>query len=340
MLNRTLLAAGLLAVAPITAQADLVVLQYHHISDDTPASTSTDVELFRDHLERIRELGLEVVPLEEATRAALRGELEDRQQVAITFDDAYESVWTTAAPLLEEYGYPYTIFINTEAVGSRGTMTWEQLEKAADQPGVTLANHNHDHTHLPRRPDESQQDWQKRAEEGMDRAQSELEERLGVNEPLFAYPYGEYDAGVEKLVDERNWLGYGQQSGAIGATSDPSRLPRFPMATAFGQLDSLNDKLHSRALPVDASQLPDGILKDNPPELSLELPDELRPDALTCFASGQGRLPADVDGQTVTVKAPERFSTRRVRYNCTYPAGDGRFYWLSQQWVDLSQPED
>jgi hypothetical protein len=40
------------------------------------------------------------------------------------------------------------------------------------------------------------------------------------------------------------------------------------------------------------------------------------------------------------VQAAGAFNSRRFRYNCTYPAGEGRFYWLSQQWVDLGQPED
>lgn len=339
MLSRSMTTA-LLLVAALPVRADLVVLQYHHVSDQTPASTSTQVDLFRDHLERIRELELDVVPLDSATKAALAGKLDDRQQVAITFDDAYESVWTTAAPLLEEYGFPYTIFVNTRAVGSEGYMTWDQLAQASQQAGVLIANHSHDHAHLPKRPDESRQHWRQRTTETLDRAQTILEEKLGVKEPLFAYPYGEYDTGVEQLVDERDWFGYGQQSGAIGPESDPSRLPRFPMATAYGQLDGLNNKLLSQALPVDFSTLPDGILADNPPRLTFTLPEQLNPSALTCFASGQGRIPAETDAQSVSVQAQEAFNSRRFRYNCTYPAGQGRFYWLSQQWVDLSQPED
>ena len=81
MLNRTVLAA-LVTLTPLTAQSDLVVLQYHHVSDQTPPSTSTTVELFRSHLSRIRELGLDVAPLESATRSALSGELSDQEQVA------------------------------------------------------------------------------------------------------------------------------------------------------------------------------------------------------------------------------------------------------------------
>lgn len=340
MLTRYLTLAALMTVASLPARADLVVLQYHHISDRTPASTSTQVNLFRAQLDRIRKLGLEVVPLESGTEAALAGRLEEQQQVAITFDDAYESVWTTAAPILDEYGYPYTIFVNTQAVGSQGHMSWQQLEEAADQSHVTIANHSHDHGHLPRKPGESRNDWHQRVTTSLDHAQSLLDERLNVDNPLFAYPYGEYDTCLEQLLDERDWYGYGQQSGAIGPTSDPSRLPRFPMATAYGQLDSLNDKLRSRALPVDAAQLPDGIVADNPPRLTLRLPDQLKPEALTCFASGRGRLPLEHQGQAVMVQAAGAFNSRRFRYNCTYPAGEGRFYWLSQQWVDLGQPED
>ena len=61
---------------------------------------------------------------------------------------------------------------------------------------------------------------------------------------------------------------------------------------------------------------------------------------LTCFASGQGRIDFDVTDGNVEVKAPEAFNSRRFRYNCTHPAGDGSYYWLSQQWLDLSKPED
>ncbi len=327
------------AFASISA-ADLVILQYHHVSTTAPASTSTTPALFRDQLAMIRELGLEVVPLDQGTAAALAGDLNDQQQVAITFDDAYETVWTGAAPILAEQDMPYTIFVNTDAVGKRGYMTWEQLEQARKQDQVLIANHSHNHGHMARRPEEPEQDWRRRVTRSLERSQDILRQRLDVDPNLFAYPYGEYDEGLEQLIRERDWYGYGQHSGPVGETSAPTRLPRFPMATAYGQLGALPDKLRSRALPIDASTLPDGVIMNNPPQLKFELPAGLRPGALTCFASGQGRVEPQAQGQTVTVQAPEPFTSRRSRYNCTYPAGEGRFYWLSQQWLNLEKPED
>ncbi len=339
--SRSILFSGLMACAASPVSADLVVLQYHHVSDSTPPSTSTTVSLFEDQLDLIEELGLEVVPLESGTRAALAGELYDKQQIAITFDDAYESVYRAAAPLLDAKGYPYTVFVNTDAIGRRDYMTWDQLEEFRDDSKITIANHSQDHNHMVRRPDESREAWRERTQVSLDGAQKTLNEKLGTNAPLFAYPYGEFSESLEAMLEDRGWIGYGQQSGAIGQPSNDTGLPRFPMANTYGKIENLEAKLTSKAFPVDAKQLPDAVISENPPTLTFPLPESMSTNQLNCFASGQGRVDFEVnkEGQ-ITVKASEPFNSRRFRYNCTYPAGDGTFYWLSQQWLDLSQPED
>ncbi|WP_375177319.1 polysaccharide deacetylase family protein [Marinobacter mobilis] len=323
-------------------RADLVILQYHHVSDATPPSTSTSQSLFRAQLDMIAELDLEVVPLETGSRAALRGELNDSQQLAITFDDAYSSVLTNAVPLLLERNLPFTIFVNTDSVGHQGYLNWQQLTELNAQTLVTIANHSADHSHLVRRPEESATSWKARVSASLDNAQAALKQYLGTDVAMIAYPYGEFSAELEQLVAERGWYGYGQQSGAVGVSSVATRLPRFPMATGFGQLTSLKDKLLSKAFPIDASHLPDSPITANPPTLSLTLPQHFDQNLLTCFASGHGRISvaADEDWQQVSVRAPQPFSSRRFRYNCTYPAGNGRYFWLSQSWLDLSQAED
>jgi peptidoglycan/xylan/chitin deacetylase (PgdA/CDA1 family) len=325
------------------ASADLVVLQYHHVSPITPASTSTSPSLFKRQLDMVERLGLEVVPLDSGTRDALDGKLADRQQVAITFDDAYESVWEVAAPLLRERGFPFTVFVNTSAIGKQGYMTWDQLETWAASPDVLIANHTEDHDHLPQKPGESDKAWRKRITASLDDAQETLKKRLKTSLPSLAYPYGEFDDKVEAAVAERDWLGYGQHSGAIGESSVSTRLPRFPLATAYGDLDTLETKLRSRALPVNPETLPSGVMQENPPTLELTLADGLEPSKLNCFATGQGRIDVQRQverSQTVQIEAPRSFVNRRVRYNCTYPRDDGSYYWFSHQWVDLSQAED
>ncbi|MDX1456079.1 MAG: polysaccharide deacetylase family protein [Marinobacter sp.] len=324
-------------------RADLVVLQYHHVSDATPPSTSTSRSLFRAQLEFIESGPYEVVALDQATRAALGGHLANREQIAFTFDDAYSSVLTNAAPLLLERGWPFTVFVNTDAVGRAGYMSWEELSELAENPGVLIANHSADHGHLTRQPGESREAWLTRATGSLDRAQAALETQLGNVTPLFAYPYGEFSTELEGLVEQRGWFGYGQHSGAIGATSSATRLPRFPMANRYGQLATLGNKLSSRAFPVDASTLPDGLLTQNPPTLSFRLPDSLSFPKVSCFASGQGRIETRWDEQSrqLTATAPRPLASRRFRYNCTHPSSDNRYFWLSQPWLNQDEaPEE
>lgn len=337
----TLLAGLILGIFTLTARADLVVLQYHHISDSTPSATSTSVSLFKAQLKMIEASNLSIVPLESGTANALTDVNTESNHVAITFDDAYESIYDTAAPMLAAQNHPYTIFVSTEAVGGDGYMTWAQLAELAKSDKVTIANHSTNHSHMARRPNETNKDWRKRATSSLDNAQALLHAKLGTIEPMFAYPYGEFDAALESMIAERGWYGFGQQSGAIGNGSGKTRLPRFPMANAYGQLSSLGDKLKSKAFPINADALPDGIMTENPPILSVVLPEDFNPSRLTCFASGMGRIEFEqAEDRQVNVQAPKAFNSRRFRYNCTYPAGNGSFYWLSQQWLDRSQPED
>ena len=333
-------ALSYLVLASFPARADLVVLQYHHISDATPPSTSTSTSLFQAQLDLIRDLDIEVVDLHSATENLFSDNPSQGQHIAITFDDAYESVYSQGADILRDQGLPYTIFVDTAAVGNHGYMTWAQLEELAARDGVSIANHSAGHGHLARKPAEAEADWEQRITRSLDSAQTELQQRFETVLPLFAYPYGEFDEALEAEVAKRGWYGFGQQSGAMGPLSGQARLPRFPMASAYGQLNGLKDKLKSKAFPIDTSLLPDGIMTANPPTLVLPLTKEIQPNHLTCFASGMGRIEFEASDDGISVKAPKPFNSRRFRYNCTHPDGNGSFYWLSQQWLDLSQPED
>lgn len=323
---------------PASASADLAILQYHHISDDTPDSTSTSPALFEAQLQLIGELGLAVEPLYEATQKVLTGNGNDA--VALSFDDAYSSVYANAAPILARLNYPYTLFVNTDTIGHSGFMTLQQLQELASTGLATIANHSAGHGHLARATNEEEEQWQVRINQSLDGAHMLLEREFGSAPPMFAYPYGEFDTALEQQVNQRDWLAFGQQSGPVGATSSRTRLPRFPMANTYGQLQGLKNKLLSMALPVPAEDLPDGIVSTNPPHLRMTLPHGFTADKLTCFGSGQGQIKITAKAQQANVQAASAFSSRRFRYNCTYPASDGRFYWLSQPWLNLSKPED
>ncbi|MEX0914820.1 MAG: polysaccharide deacetylase family protein, partial [Wenzhouxiangellaceae bacterium] len=145
-----------------------VILLYHHVSEQTPASTSVTPAQFERHLDYLAENDYRVWPLARALDAVLRGaeEIPDRV-VAITFDDAYDSVHSRAHPSLVERNWPYTVFVNTNAVdaGHSPYMSWDQLRDLADQ-GAAIENHSAAHGHMSRpRAGESERDWRERIEQ-------------------------------------------------------------------------------------------------------------------------------------------------------------------------------
>lgn len=344
-LHHSLFLTLALSALPLSSHGDLVILAYHHVSTETPASTSTSPELFRGQLAMIEDLDMRAVPLEEGSREALKGNGEKPLRVALTFDDAYESVYENAWPVLREKEIPFTLFVTTDALDrdTGGYMSWEQIAELAEHPLVTIGNHSADHGAMIPRPGESVSALEDRIARSLDKAQERIREETGVESRLFAHPYGEFSPQLTQALKRREWLGYAQHSGVLGPYSDPYNIPRFPVSNAYGGLDTLKNKLRARNFPVSHEHLPNPLFSTNPPELTLPLPESWDSGRLSCFAPGQGAMDTEVqstDGVTqVQVQAKKPINARRSRYNCTYPAGDGRFYWLSQPWFDPEKPE-
>ena len=105
-----------LALAAGAARADdhAVILIYHHVADDTPASTSVTPERFAAHLDYLGDNDFNVMPLMDLLDAIRDEKPLPENSVAITFDDAYRSVYTIARPMLDARGWPYAVFVSTE----------------------------------------------------------------------------------------------------------------------------------------------------------------------------------------------------------------------------------
>ena len=341
----------------IPAANALVVLQYHHVDIGTPTSTSVSPEQFIEHMQLVESLGFEVVDLETATRTLLNKTpikateqpLNDTttKQVAISFDDAYESIFANAYPELKRRNWPFTIFINTQAVNEKhkGIMSWQQIQTLVDD-GVTIANHSVTHAHLPLIPESLTQDeW---LEQEIGQSQKELHRRLGKVSTMLAYPYGEFTLNAFPWLEERDILAFGQQSGPIGPLSHPQALSRFPASGVYANMETLKLKILSLALPLSASDLQDPIIsvENNPPKLTLTLTkSDYDPRRFQCFASQQGAIDTHVqthqDTIILTTQAAEPLTGSRSRYNCTVPSAQpGRFYWYSQPWQMMQPTEE
>ncbi|MFC1887249.1 polysaccharide deacetylase family protein [Candidatus Cloacimonadota bacterium] len=74
---------------------------------------------------------------------------EKQTYVCITFDDQHQSIFTVAYPLMEQYGFSGTLFINTSAVGSQLRLNWAQIDTMVNSSGWETGGHTLHHVELP-----------------------------------------------------------------------------------------------------------------------------------------------------------------------------------------------
>lgn len=335
--------SGLVLLAE-SVSADAVVFLYHRFGEDRHASTNVRLEQFEAHLDYLDRKGFAIWPLDRVVAHHREGRDIPDRTVVITVDDAYLSVYTEAFPRLKARGWPFTVFVSTQAVDQRlaGFMTWEQMREMGEH-GVSYGNHGVTHDYLVRRKTgETDSQWRERMQWELDRAQQRLSEELGVEEKLFAYPYGEYDEPLANLVRDSGYVAFGQHSGAVGRYADPRALPRFPMAEAFAPIEQFANKADSLALPVrQATPWNPIIANENPPRLELQLEKRLpRAKEMRCYVTGQE--PAELQWldtayTRIAVRARAALAQGRSRYNCTVPGPQGRFYWYSHLWLVVKQ---
>ncbi|HAW93009.1 MULTISPECIES: polysaccharide deacetylase family protein [unclassified Arsukibacterium] len=316
-----------------------VMLIYHHVADDTPRVSSVTANELRQHLQYFKDNNFQVIGLDVLINQ-LRNKLPIADNsVVITFDDSFENNYTTAHPILMEFGFPYTIFISPGSIDNRvgPVLSWDQVRKMAAD-GVLVANHSMNHEHMTQlEPGESMADWHSRIKQNILDAEGRILTETGQSHKWLAYPYGEFNSELEALVKALGFIGIGQQSGAIGSSTKLSRVPRYPAAGQYADLANLGQKLRTLAFDITYYLSADQQISDNPPTLRLQLKvEDFLPEQLRCYAGTEVLEPIWLSENTFEVTASKPVKLARSRYNCTAPSltKKGYFYWYSQPWLN------
>tara|TARA_B100000959_G_scaffold72557_1_gene77010 strand:- start:3441 stop:4463 length:1023 start_codon:yes stop_codon:yes gene_type:complete len=327
----------ILIYSPFSSQAledDCVLLVYHRFSDDGPKSTSTSPEVFKQHLEYLKNNDYKVLPLKKIIRSLQSKESLPSNCVSLTADDGFLSIYTEAFPLLVEYQFPMSVFISTDPVDKKydSMMTWNQLREMA--PLVDIYNHSVNHLHLVNQSAQI-------VEDEILFAQERISTEMNTNDKFFAYPYGEFDDLTYSYLKSKGYIAFGQQSGVASQTSDFLNIPRFSMSGPYAQMNSFSLKVKTVDMPVESSNPKSLIISgDLRPLLNLNFSRELTSyeiNNFSCYVSGQDRAELEWDGlQSVSVRSNDPLAIGRSRYNCTMPYKEaGRYYWFSKLWLRL-----
>lgn len=326
----------------VTPSSHAVAFVYHRFGDDRYPTTDTRAAQFKAELDWLAANDYHVWPLPRIVEYLQSGKDIPDHVVAITIDDAFQSAYLHAYPLLKTRGWPFTIFVSTDGVDSKQSdfMTWDELRDMAAHGG-SFANHTADHGHLPfHLKGESDLAWADRIRTDIEKGESRLEAELGkdVNRSpkLFAYPYGEYSEDLVKLVNGMGYIAFGQQAGVMTAPLDPRALPRFPINEHYAAVSDF--ALRAASLPFPAKSITPwdpAVKANNPPRLEVALEHGAIPaTALHCYQNGPEMDVhwLDADKTRFAIQAQKSLEVGRDRYNCTAYA-DGRYYWYSHMWL-------
>lgn len=329
-----------LLVSAQPAWADsAVAFMYHRFGESDYASTNVTLAQFERHLQFLADDGFEVWPLSRILATQAAGEKLPERVAAITIDDAYASIYHQAFPRLKARGWPFTVFVSTDAVDNHlpAFLSWDQMREM-QQHRASFANHTRTHDHLlVRQKAESEAAWLARVRADIEYAESRLQAELGEIPKLFAYPYGEYDARLMQLLKEMGYPAFGQHSGAFSAATPRQALPRFPINQRYAEQAGFVTKARALPMPVVQQSEFDPLTADRHQPLELTLAKgALDPRNVNCFIGGQGKVEIDwIDRaqNRLRIVPPAALEIGRTRYNCTAASAQkGRFFWFSQPW--------
>src|SRR5690606_24402968 len=125
----------------------------------------------------------------------LYGDKLPEKPVMITFDDNDATQYTTANPIMKEFGFKGVYFIMTVTIGRPRYMSKEQLKELSDD-GNVIASHTWDHHNVQKYQGE---DWAIQVE----KPTAVLEKITGKKVTYFAYPFGLWNAEALPELEER-----------------------------------------------------------------------------------------------------------------------------------------
>lgn len=193
--------------------SDLLILCYHAVDEDWPATLSVRPAALERQLTHLVQHGFRGATFTNALRGP-----RSRRTLVVTFDDGYRSVLEQAKPILDRLGLPGTLFVPTDWPGRTEPMAWDGIDQWLGTPhepelraldwdqlrglaadGWEIGGHTCSHPHLSQVRDDD------RLADELERSKAILERELDAPCTSLAYPYGDVDARVAAATERAGY---------------------------------------------------------------------------------------------------------------------------------------
>jgi len=313
-------------------KAGVITLMYHRFDENKYPSTNIKTEIFLKQLEEINNENLEFITFENFEKIMING--SEKNYVLLTIDDAFESFYKNAWPILNSKKIPFVLFVSTREIGKFNYMTWKQIKKILSSNLVTIGNHSHSHDYLV--------DWNdNEIKADITESIKIFKQKIGFSPEIFSYPFGEYSNSYKKIIHDLGFkFAFGQHSGVIDSTKKKLELPRFPINEKYGEIKRFKSILRTLPFPYEYILPDDKYLtkNNNPPEVKIKFFDNLiNIKNINCY-SNEGNIWKKskikiVNENELLILLKEKFISERGRINCSLRSEDGKWRWLGIQYV-------
>jgi poly-beta-1,6-N-acetyl-D-glucosamine N-deacetylase len=310
----------------------IITLMYHRFEENKYPSTNIRNEIFLEHLNKISDAGLEFISFKKFEN--LLENSIDKSYLLLTIDDAFESFYENAWPILKKNKIPFVLFVSTREIGKFGYMNWDQIIEVEKSNLVTIGNHSHSHEYLV--------DWEDdKIKIDLVTSMKIFEENLGYTPKVFSYPFGEYSKNFRKIILDLGFkYAFGQHSGVIDKTKDFLALPRFPINEKYGELKRFNSILQTLPFPYESIEPENRYIleENNPPRIKIKFFKNLiNVKNIKCY-SNENNLWREskinlINDNELIILIEDKFTTERGRINCSLREANGKWRWLGIQYV-------
>ena len=287
----------------------VTIFIYHRFGEDKLPTTNVAEERFREQLAYLLMNNYQVIPLSELVTSIKNKTPLPKKAAVLTIDDGYKSVYEVAWPILQSFGYPFTVFLYVEGVDKKFNdyMTWDQIREL-QASGVDFQDHSYSHHHLADKPegldDEGYREW---IRDDLRKSARILTENLGIKPNLLAIPYGEYNSTV---IDVAKDLGYeaifSQDPGSISLETDTDLIPREPiLGNEWSTTAHFEKVLNQVDMPITLMEPPPKPLQNKIVSrfgAGLLYPDRYQKGTMGVYVSGLGWHRAEVDGNFIYIE--------------------------------------
>ncbi len=204
----------------------------HDVDGELHDSITTPISVFTQFVEDIYHSGRRLCSMRDYLSM---NETERKYYIVCTFDDGYKGVLENALPSMKRYGFTATVYVCTEYIGKYNDWNYKDRQRrihldyaelhALAREGWEIGSHGVTHRSLLRLSDEE-------VINELSDSKSKLEKHIGQIDS-YAYPYGDYNDFIMKLVKKHYQNAMLLTQGGVYLNVDIHRIRRYYISDIY-----------------------------------------------------------------------------------------------------------